>query len=207
MRKNVIEDQVAFDRPHQGSREKIIRSGFWLAKKARPCVAWLADHWVATVRDRFTSIHIVTSAYVVNEDKVLLINHRALNRWLAPGGHMNLGETPEECAQREVREETGLIVHIIDGQKDRRNYPESGVTILERPLAVQLERIGPKHQHIDLVYVARADTQHVSPARREISDFRWFTEKELEKARLHPNVRFYAKRALHLSRDFQSSQG
>ena len=31
-------------------------------------------------------------------------------KWIAPGGKTEPGESPEECAQREVREETGLEV-------------------------------------------------------------------------------------------------
>ena len=34
--------------------------------------------------------------------------------WNAPGGKIELGESPEEAARREVREETGLIVNSLD---------------------------------------------------------------------------------------------
>ena len=49
---------------------------------------------------------------VVREDGQLLMvrNHRGL--WSTPGGHLDFGESPAECAARETFEETG--VHVTD---------------------------------------------------------------------------------------------
>lgn len=33
--------------------------------------------------------------------------------WQFPGGHLEAGESPEACAEREVREETGLVVRAV----------------------------------------------------------------------------------------------
>lgn len=41
--------------------------------------------------------------------RVLLIKHKKLGLWLPVGGEMEPGETPLEAAQRELREETGLV--------------------------------------------------------------------------------------------------
>jgi mutator protein MutT len=40
---------------------------------------------------------------------VLLKNER--DEWELPGGRLEAGETPKECVEREVLEETGLAVH------------------------------------------------------------------------------------------------
>ena len=62
-------------------------------------------------------IHLTTLVYVRKGDQTLLVHmdkkpagHPNLGKWNAPGGHFEDGETPEECAIREVKEETGLTI-------------------------------------------------------------------------------------------------
>ena len=60
-----------------------------------------------------------TMIYLKKDDCYLLlyrnkkehdINH---NKWIGVGGHVEPGETIDECAIREVKEETGLDVHSL----------------------------------------------------------------------------------------------
>jgi 8-oxo-dGTP diphosphatase len=52
------------------------------------------------------------TAVIIDAGRVLLTRRSDFPLWVAPGGHMDRGETAQDCCLREVQEETGLDVEI-----------------------------------------------------------------------------------------------
>ncbi|MEV6346984.1 NUDIX domain-containing protein [Actinoplanes sp. NPDC051851] len=63
----------------------------------------------ASIGDVDTIFFVGARTLVFDEDRRLLLIQRSDNhRWAIPAGAMELGESMEECAKRELWEETGL---------------------------------------------------------------------------------------------------
>lgn len=114
-------------------------------------------------RDQFTPGHITATGLVIAPDgeRLLLVHHKRLNRWLVPGGHVE--ERDKDlwmAAAREVVEETGVALNAGPG-------PLVGIDVHGIPPNTR----EPFHQHHDLLFHFRAaaDDYRVSHESRAVA--------------------------------------
>ncbi|GAA3067262.1 NUDIX domain-containing protein [Streptosporangium carneum] len=65
--------------------------------------------WYATLPSVFASACVLLTDA---EDRVLLVKPNYRPHWSIPGGVIETGETPHDCAVREISEELGLSVEV-----------------------------------------------------------------------------------------------
>ncbi len=60
-------------------------------------------------------LRIRVAVIIPRRDEVLLVRHVKEGRqyWLIPGGGLKYGETIEQCARREIKEETNLDIKLV----------------------------------------------------------------------------------------------
>lgn len=101
--------------------------------------------------------HFTVTAFIIQEEKVLLHFHQKLQKWLPPGGHIEANETPIEALHREVLEECQMEITLL--AQENLWAAEANASSFIRPYLCLLEEIPehkgvPAHQHIDLIYLA-----------------------------------------------------
>ncbi len=95
------------------------------------------------------------------EDKILLIKRNTrpfLGYWALPGGRMDPGESIEQTIIREVKDETGLDVIVVDkigeyvekGVKDNINYEYYPTCFQVKPVGGKLKKQESEIQELEL---------------------------------------------------------
>ncbi|MCI8500960.1 MAG: NUDIX domain-containing protein [Oscillospiraceae bacterium] len=88
--------------------------------------------------------------------ELLLIKHANGGHWSFPKGHVESGETEEETALREIKEETGIDVIIDPSFREVISYSPK------------------KDTQKDVIYfIARAQNYDYTPQEEEISQIKW----------------------------------
>ncbi|OGJ37598.1 MAG: hypothetical protein A2383_01095 [Candidatus Pacebacteria bacterium RIFOXYB1_FULL_39_46] len=167
-------------------------------------------------------ICMTAAGFLVHDNKVLLVKHKKLGFWLAPGGHIEDDELPHQTAEREFWEETGIKVKAISTGEV---LPKVGKTSYHPlPFAINLHWISPENyearlassnpikryfsnqkwpkgceQHVSIIYLVKLIAGLDFKQNTEETDgIGWFTLKELEKIKTIPEMKEEAKHALIL---------
>lgn len=146
-------------------------------------------------------VDFTTSAFVIHADRVLLRKHDKYEKWLSVGGHVELDEDPNQALIREVKEETGLDVRLLGPHTPEFDTPREWDLV--PPLFLNRHFVTESHEHVDLLYVARTESDHIAPGPDEKEvDMHWFTEEELQDPSwgIPERIRQYALKALEESR-------
>jgi ADP-ribose pyrophosphatase YjhB (NUDIX family) len=102
-------------------------------------------------------------ALVVRDSRVLLARRAlppARGAWDIPGGFLELGEDPQHGVLRELREETGLEIRILD------------------LLGIYIDRYGEDDWTLNIYYLADAPNGTPRPA-DDVADLAWFSPDEI----------------------------
>ena len=117
------------------------------------------------------------------EDEILLVRSmKSKDRYVIPGGHIELGETMEDALKREILEETGLAIRDLQ--------------LVSVQQFVFRDSFHEKRHFIFIDYICRADTKDVK-LNDEHQDFLWLP---LDKAFELPLETFTARLLDELSK-------
>ncbi|HEY1916803.1 MAG TPA: NUDIX domain-containing protein [Streptosporangiaceae bacterium] len=123
-----------------------------------------------------------------------LIMHPLFRRPMVPGGHVEADETVGEAALREVAEETGLRVRLVEppGVPLPPGFPSVQVAqpwwIVEHPVPSD-NHLDVAHIHVDNLYVAVAEQAPVSAPDHPFS---WYAAGDLADLDLFEDTRILA---------------
>ncbi len=110
-------------------------------------------------------------AVVFSKEGKVLIENMRLGHVSIPKGHIEEGETPKECALREIKEETNLDVLLdMNFEEDEEYSPFEGI----------IKKV--------TFYVADyLDDKKPVPQKEEVDSIVWMDQKEAEEALTFPS--------------------
>jgi len=130
------------------------------------------------------------TAFIFHENKLLLVFHKKLQCWMHVGGHVEKNESLEIALKREIKEETGLSVKIIDSYSSNVIIDESNAI----PLLIQ-ENI----DDISIDYVCKViGKSDVILQGSELTEYKWIKESEIDSIDTFPLLKRLAKEAFKI---------
>ncbi len=132
-----------------------------------------------------------TLVYCLENNQVLLMRRKKepnLGLWVAPGGKVEAGESPYDCAARELQEETGLKANKL----------------LFRGLITEVSP-QPYWQWMLFLYAATDFSGNLIGDHRE-GELRWWSLEETDKLSIPQSDRIFFPKVIDLSRPFYQAK-
>ena len=144
---------------------------------------------------------------VIEDGRALLIrrgNEPLLGQWSIPGGTLELGETLAEGAERELQEESGLVVRVLELIEvfERINFGR-GADETWRTLE---EKRRPRFHFVIADFLCQRISGE-AVAGGDVTDVVWAGEAELEKFALTPTATRVIRKAFAMARMRQGALG
>src|SRR5438034_3565159 len=137
---------------------------------------------------------------VIEGGRALLIrrgNEPLMGQWSIPGGTLELGETLREGTARELTEETGLEVNVIEMIEvfERINFGRGA----DETWTTMEERRRPRFHFVIVDYLCERISGE-AVAGGDVTDVAWASETELDKFELTPTATRVIRKAFSLAR-------
>ena len=116
---------------------------------------------------------------VIDNGKVLLIQHLK-GHWDIPKGHMEAGETEQETALREVKEETGVDVEVISDKRYTLEYTVENGNLKEV-----------------IYFIAKKIGGEETAQETEVSEIRWLAFDEAVEMLTYDNSKELLRKAIN----------
>lgn len=137
---------------------------------------------------RRTMIQCAASIIIINEKDQILLGKRTDNhQWGYAGGAVEIDEKVEDCARRELYEETGLFADemelfmINSGPETHYIYPN-----------------GDEVSNIEIVYICRKYHGELRRQEEEVEELRFFAPTEIELEQISPPIRSVVRKLIVL---------
>jgi len=158
------------------------------AKSKELVLALLSSSPEPFSRRQFNPGHITCTGLVLSPgcDRILLVLHRRLQRWLLPGGHVESDDPLiGDAGRREVVEETGAILHA----------DSSPLLVGVDVHGIPPRRDEPFHLHHDLIFRFQAASEAFQVS-EEVREVAWCSVAEFDRHQLPGSIRRGYARAL-----------